>query len=320
MRMPEVDILLAAYNGEAFIAEQITSILVQTFQDFRLIIRDDASTDNTPAILEEYAASYPGKIQIVHDDVICRSATSNFFQLLKYADADYVMFSDQDDYWLPYKVQVTLDFVKKAEQEHPGKAVMGITGLWVVDEKLNSMERFMALEITRKDYGSIISFGTRSRASGCTEMLNRKAYQGLGEYSPLMTVHDNWAAVYVRAMGEIVHVPMALILYRQHRDNSIGATDFTPGAVIRRIMAGPVAKYRESRKSYYKFGAMLELLHERHAEEMTPERRRELEDCIAVYSRKSGVFTRLAALRRLRFFADNGLFETLKMAVKVITL
>ena len=98
--MPEVDILLAAYNGGKYIAEQIDSILAQTYQDFRLIIRDDASTDNTVMIIDEYAAKYPDKIWVVHDDAVCKSATKNFFQLLTYAEADYVMFSDQDDYWL----------------------------------------------------------------------------------------------------------------------------------------------------------------------------------------------------------------------------
>ena len=96
--MAEVDILLAAYNGEKFIAEQIESILAQTYQDFRLVIRDDGSSDNTPAIIEDYAAKYPGKIEVVHDDAVCKSPAKNFFELLKHAEADYVMFSDQDDY------------------------------------------------------------------------------------------------------------------------------------------------------------------------------------------------------------------------------
>ena len=90
--MPEIDILMAAYNGEKYISEQIESILSQTFTDWRLLIRDDGSGDNTPAIIEEYAAKYPGKIEVIHDDAVCRNATKNFFELLKHAEADYVMF------------------------------------------------------------------------------------------------------------------------------------------------------------------------------------------------------------------------------------
>ena len=90
--MAKIDILMAAYNGERFIAEQIDSILGQTFQDFRLLIRDDGSNDNTPAIIEEYAKKYPGKIEIVHDNAVCKSATKNFFELLKHAEADMYCF------------------------------------------------------------------------------------------------------------------------------------------------------------------------------------------------------------------------------------
>ena len=316
--MPEVDILLAVKNGEKFIDEQISSIMVQTFQDFRLLIRDNGSSDNTPAIISEYERKYPDKVKVVHDDVNCTdSATTNFFQLLKQAEADYVMFSDSDDYWLPYKVQVTLDFVKKAEQEHPDKPVMGITGLWVVDEDLKSTDKFMALEIGRKAYTLIENYGLIPRASGCTELLNRKAWEGLGEYSPVMTVHDNWAAVYVCALGEIVHVPMALILYRQHRGNEIGALDFHAGATIKRVLASPAYRYTKSRKTFYKFGEMLELLRDRHAKEMTPEKLQELKDCIILFSRKSSMLAKFAAMKRLKYYANNGMFETLKLAVKI---
>ncbi|MBQ3450586.1 MAG: glycosyltransferase [Synergistaceae bacterium] len=78
--MAEIDILLAAYNGEKFIAEQLDSLIAQTFKDFRIIIRDDGSNDNTPAIIQDYAEKYPGIIEVVHDDVICRNPAKNFFE------------------------------------------------------------------------------------------------------------------------------------------------------------------------------------------------------------------------------------------------
>ncbi|MBQ7192792.1 MAG: glycosyltransferase, partial [Synergistaceae bacterium] len=125
--MSTIDILMATYNGQKFIAEQLDSIFSQTFQDFRLIVRDDGSTDNTCAILEEYSAKYPGRIKIIHDEAVCKSATKNFFEILKHAEADYVMFSDQDDVWLKYKVQITLDYMKETERKNPGKPVLIFT-------------------------------------------------------------------------------------------------------------------------------------------------------------------------------------------------
>ncbi len=220
--MAEIDILMAAYNGERYIAEQIDSILAQTFTDWRLLIRDDGSSDNTPAIIETYAEKYPGKIQVIHDNATCRSATRNFFELLKHAEADYVMFCDQDDYWLPYKIQITYDYMKKAESENFGVPVMVFTGLQVVDAELRSMDQLMSLNFSEKIYTfrELIPY---NYALGCTQMLNRKCYAGMGGFDEAITVHDRWASLYAAGLGVIVRVPMALILYRQHGNNVIGA-------------------------------------------------------------------------------------------------
>lgn len=220
--MAEVDILLAVYNGERFIREQIDSILAQTFQDFRLLIRDDGSSDDTPAIIEDYAQKYPGKVEVVHDDVMCKSPAKNFMELLKHASADYVMFSDQDDYWLPYKVQISLDYMKKAERENPGEPALVFTGLEVVDAELKSFHKFMALGLPQERFG-LIQLLLANCASGCTEMLNRRLYEGIGGYDEHINIHDHWAALYAAGCGVICSVPMALILYRQHANNAIGA-------------------------------------------------------------------------------------------------
>ena len=157
--MPAIDILMAAYNGERYISEQIESILSQTFTDWRLLIRDDASTDNTPTIIESYAAKYPGKIEIVHDEAVCKSSTKNFFEILKHAEADYVMFSDQDDVWLPYKVQITYDNMKKAERDNPGKPIVVFTGMQVVDSELRSMDVILRLNFPEYRYTQGASCG-----------------------------------------------------------------------------------------------------------------------------------------------------------------
>ena len=145
--MPKIDILLAAYNGERYIAEQLDSLLSQTFQDFRILIRDDGSSDNTPAIIEEYSRKYPGQVEIVHDDVVCKDPVKNFFELLKHARADYVMFCDQDDVWLPKRVQATYDRMKEVERDNHGKAVLVFCGKRHVDSNLNSIEGTAGLEI-----------------------------------------------------------------------------------------------------------------------------------------------------------------------------
>ena len=220
--MAEVDILLAAYNGEKFIAEQIESILAQTYQDFRLVIRDDGSSDNTLAIIEDYAAKYPSKIEVVHDDAVCKSPASNFFELLKHAKADYVMFSDQDDYWLPYKVEVILWHMKEAERGNPGKPVMVFTGFEVVDEHLNSMKIFGSVNVPEYLYSFTTMLMMNNCVAGCTEMINRALYENMGSYDERCGYHDAYSALYASALGVIVHLTMSSIKYRQHDNNDIG--------------------------------------------------------------------------------------------------
>lgn len=183
--MAEIDILLAAYNGEKYIAEQIDSILNQTYKDIRILIRDDGSADNTPKIIEEYAEKYPGIIEVVNDDAVCGHPAKNFLRLMKYAKADYVMFSDQDDYWLPYKVQITHDYMKKTEQENPGKPVLVFCGLNVADESLKGTGKFMSLDADEPVY-STKSFLMGNSITGSTEMMNRTAYAKITEGGGLL--------------------------------------------------------------------------------------------------------------------------------------
>ncbi len=93
--MEKVDILLATYNGENYLKEQLDSILNQTYSDFRLLISDDMSTDKTKEILEEYSKKDNRIIIFEHDKNV--GVVSNFEFLLKQVKSKYYAFSDQDD-------------------------------------------------------------------------------------------------------------------------------------------------------------------------------------------------------------------------------
>ena len=221
--MPEIDILLAAYNGEKFIAEQIDSILNQTFQDFRLLIRDDGSSDNTQTIIEEYARKYPDKIEVVHDEAVCKRPNKNFMELLKHTKADYVMFCDQDDVWLPYKIQVTLWHMKELERKNPGKPALVFSGLKVVDENLYSMNRFIQYSLDIVEYEKFTNLMISNVVSGCTSMFNNALYSKFKGYIEGMPfAHDSILAILAAMCGVIEHIPAAMILYRQHQNNASG--------------------------------------------------------------------------------------------------
>lgn len=304
--MPEIDILMAAYNGEKYISEQVESILSQTFTDWRLLIRDDGSNDNTPAIIEEYAAKYPGKIEVIHDDAVCRNATKNFFELLKHAEADYVMFCDQDDVWLPYKIQITYDYMKKAERENPDKPVLIFTGLQIVDAELRSMDQLMSLNFPERRY-TFKELILGNCAAGCTEMLNRKCYKGMGGFHEGIKYHDWWASLYASAFGVIVRVPMALILYRQHGDNAVGATKELNNKRGFTYYLNKIWEY--CRNPLYKITdritRMKSLIKETHIncrnyrslfDSLPPEKLKELDEISELFGKS--IFTRIKAMRK----------------------
>src|SRR5690606_7688467 len=128
-----IDILMSTYNGARYLAEQIDSILGSSFADFRLMIRDDGSVDDTPALIAEYASA-DGRITVVSDTLGNLGASASFMRLLELSNAPYFMFADQDDVWLPNKVKRSYE--KISEHESPGLPNIVFTDLSVVDEKL----------------------------------------------------------------------------------------------------------------------------------------------------------------------------------------
>ena len=112
--MGKVEILMTTYNGEAFVQEQIESILAQSFTDFHLTISDDHSSDNTYAILEHYHECFPDKISIVKAPCRFGNAKDHFFHMMDQCDADFVFFSDQDDVWFKDKLSLFLNEFNKS--------------------------------------------------------------------------------------------------------------------------------------------------------------------------------------------------------------
>ena len=101
-----IDILMSTFNGAEFIGEQIDSILAQDFVDFRLIIRDDGSTDSTLEIVRDYC-KLDGRVQIAEDELGSIGASRSFLRLLELSAAEFFMLADQDDVGVSETVLVT---------------------------------------------------------------------------------------------------------------------------------------------------------------------------------------------------------------------
>ena len=220
-----IDILLATYNGQAYLREQIDSILAQSNHDWQLLIRDDASDDNTLSIIKDYVAKYSDKVKLIEDNSGHLGASLNFQRLLENSIAEYIMFSDQDDVWLPNKIEVTLNLMKATEKEYPNKPILVHTDLRVVDFQLKTIAKSAwryqgTLPETGNDLNKVM---LQNVATGCTIMINRKAKAVSLPIPKEAVMHDWWIVINVAKHGKIVYVPDQLVLYRQHPNNAVGA-------------------------------------------------------------------------------------------------
>src|ERR1700744_365701 len=101
-----ISILLSAYNGERFLKDQIESILAQTNKNWILYIRDDGSKDGTIGIVNFYAERYPHQIIKIEDNAGNLKSAGSFMHMLNNVSSEYYMFCDQDDVWLPFKIEI----------------------------------------------------------------------------------------------------------------------------------------------------------------------------------------------------------------------
>lgn len=230
-----VAILMATYNGEEYIFEQIDSIIKQTFQDWEIFIHDDGSKDNTVNIIRHLIDIYPNKIHLL-DGPSTGGAKNNFFYLMKKIDADYVMFSDQDDIWLNDKIEKTLIRMKKIEKN--GSPCLVYTDLKVVDNNLNIISEKMSIyQNFNTEKKSVGEFLCDNNVTGCTVMINRKLKElatKVTNYEPII-MHDWWLALVAAEFGMISFVEDSTILYRQHGDNSVGAKKFNGKYILERL-------------------------------------------------------------------------------------
>lgn len=220
-----ITVLMAAYNGEKYIGEQIESIINQTFDDWKLVIKDDHSTDNTFQIAFEYEKNYPQKIKVLTQNMNTGNASNNFFTMLPYAEDDYIMFADDDDVWIPEKMSKSLDIMKKLEsRQGTDKPLLVHSDLEVVDDKLQRVAKSL-FSWQRLDWkhNSLNYLLTQNIVTGSTMMFNRPLLEMVGQPPEKAIIHDWWFALIAAAFGEIGFVNCPTVKYRQHGTNQIGA-------------------------------------------------------------------------------------------------
>ena len=228
--------MLAAYNGESFIKEQLQSILIQTFKPYKILINIDQSSDKTDSIVREFAKINP-EIQILNSNKRFGSAASNFIHLLKNTDlteVEYIALADQDDIWKEDKLEKA---IQKLKQGYEGYS-SNVEAFWDDGQKKTIIKNQPQLEFDHL---------FESAGPGCTFVMTQRLALSLqeflkgGQFNQLGNYHDWLIYFYARSNGFKWYIDSYPgVEYRQHNTNVFGANVGIKAFVsrIRRVING----------------------------------------------------------------------------------
>ncbi len=207
MEQPLISILLCTYNGAAFLEEQIQSIINQTYPNLEIIISDDASTDATKNIIEKYSGHSKITIQLNNQNV---GLQKNIELAARLSKGSYIGFSDQDDYWLPNKIE-------KLYMAIDGHSLV-YSDSKLVDEQGNGLNKNLSDFRNLQNIYHSKGFGIYNAVSGHTMLASREVVE-FALPIPAGYYHDWWIAVQAANLNGIQFLNEKLTLYRQHSNN-----------------------------------------------------------------------------------------------------
>jgi glycosyltransferase involved in cell wall biosynthesis len=219
---PVTSVCMATYNGSKWLREQLDSILVQLQAGDELLVADDASSDETPDILQEYIKrGEPIRVIPAHSEPI-RHPSYNLERALSVARGEYIFLSDQDDVWLPGK----LDAVCKALQNH----TLVIHDARVTDEALNTIsDSFFEMHNSRP--GAIENF-VRNNYLGCCMAFRKSLCSKALPFPTNLAMHDIWLGNVAALWFDTHFLPEIFVLYRRH-SGTASTTTYTSRYTVR---------------------------------------------------------------------------------------
>lgn len=215
-----IDIIMATYNGEKYIENQILSLMQQTYKNWTLYIHDDGSTDHTLEIVKKYMA-IDSRIKLIDDQVKGLKAGKNFLHTLKSSSADYAIFCDQDDIWLESKLEKLYKAILEIDSVNQPVLVYCDGYSWSENGNINPESISTA---HAKDLKDFIFFN--GGYQGCSIMMNRKLVEMINSYNGYVYHHDDLVSLMAHTFGRVKFIPEQLMLYRQHSQAVTGNKDF----------------------------------------------------------------------------------------------
>lgn len=248
MKHKKVIILMSTYNGEKYVAEQLESLINQTYKNIEILIRDDGSKDKTKEIIKEFALK-TNNINLIEGENI--GFIDSFFELLKTASlADYYAYCDQDDVWMEDKIERAVQFLEKTNENKP---VLYFSNSDYYDTNMN----FIATAEKNKVYSfrnSLVECVTQ----GMTMVVNNCTRETITKNRPKNCLyHDWWTYMVCSGFGEIIYDSKSLVKYRRH-NKSVTVEGKNPFELLvfrikKFIVGNSLKQIKEQWKEYEKF-------------------------------------------------------------------
>lgn len=217
----KISIALCTFNGEKYLRDQLDSLFNQTLKPFEIVISDDLSTDDTLNILNEYKDKDSSIRVRILDNQFKRGVFSNFPYVISKCEGDIIFTCDQDDYWLPTKLEKHMKL-----HDSNLNTVLVYSNADVV---LNTIDHFLyplwdrsVIEDNENGQASFKSLVIKGRSiAGCCMSFKKTFVSKLYPF-PSNIYHDDWIATNACLIGKIQGINESLIKYRQHGNNAVG--------------------------------------------------------------------------------------------------
>lgn len=288
MDNPRIEILMATYNGGAFLREQLDSLCRQTYPHWRLTIHDDGSRDDTLAIINDYRKK-DGRINLLDDTVSGLGAAKNYLHLMSRVDGAFYMFCDQDDIWHDDKIAKMLQVIR--DYDGPA-AVYSNSSLYVDGKDIPQQSTVIHPSAVRN------TLFFNSGIQGCAIIMNHHLMKLLRPFPDVVAMHDHLVTLGAVSLGKMVYLDESLMRYRQHNLNVTGNQSFSGWQRIRAFFASgkPVIDnpHFEAVEAFYnRYGQLMD----------APTQ--SLYQAYFRYARSPSVFERLFILLNNRFTLGN---------------
>jgi glycosyltransferase involved in cell wall biosynthesis len=248
---PLVSIAMCTYNGERFLQPQLDSLLEQDYPHLEIIISDDASTDSTRTILQEYAKKH-AQIQLILNEQNA-GLTRNFERAISKCSGDFIALCDQDDIWFSNKISTLVHQI--------GKASLIYTPVQMIDEDGGTIDQdFFKRRKIQPIHGKCNKALVFDNCIlGHTTLFKRELVKSILPFPDGIPAHDQWISFVAATNGEIQFYDQVLSVYRMHQDNAALKNREQKNS-RKGMLSRKLRRLKTIRKNYQKQQSFLDLL------------------------------------------------------------